>query len=174
MSWVIGLFALGIGTGIGVLLARTVFKGSDNKRADELNEQMDALKNEHQQYRQNVDEHFEKTSELVFEMTQYYRKVYDHLSEGAQNLCLNPPEHLKLNKAQQGELYDAQPEAEQLAHQQETETEAQTPAEEAAPAATEEKISAKAESENDDDVASETGIELDVKEPKKGEHPTLH
>ena len=38
-------------------------------------------------YRQQVDHHFLRTAELVNNMTESYRKVHEHLSEGAHDLC---------------------------------------------------------------------------------------
>ena len=40
-----------------------------------------------QDYRDQVTHHFMRTSELVQEMTQSYRSVYEHLASGAQQLC---------------------------------------------------------------------------------------
>jgi hypothetical protein len=38
-------------------------------------------------YRDQVAQHFMRTSELVQEMTHSYRSVYEHLASGAQHLC---------------------------------------------------------------------------------------
>ena len=51
--------------------------------ADELTK----IKDEFQAYRDNVGHHFSKTAELVQSMTESYRSVYQHLAEGAQDLC---------------------------------------------------------------------------------------
>ena len=41
----------------------------------------------HMEYRNNVSEHFNMTSELINQMTDSYKKVYGHLAIGAQDLC---------------------------------------------------------------------------------------
>ena len=52
-----------------------------------LQNELDQLKDRFTDYRDQVTQHFMRTSELVQEMTQSYRAVYEHLAIGAQNLC---------------------------------------------------------------------------------------
>ena len=56
-------------------------------RTRKLQEELDQLKDRFTDYRDQVTQHFMRTSELVQEMTQSYRAVYEHLALGAQNLC---------------------------------------------------------------------------------------
>ncbi|MCF6300586.1 MAG: DUF1043 family protein, partial [Proteobacteria bacterium] len=37
-------------------------------------------------YQQNVESHFEKTADLIDDLTDSYKKVFNHLNESAQNL----------------------------------------------------------------------------------------
>jgi len=53
----------------------------------ELESEMSALKQEFSSYRDEVTEHFHTTADLVHEMTQSYKAVYEHLASGSQELC---------------------------------------------------------------------------------------
>jgi uncharacterized membrane-anchored protein YhcB (DUF1043 family) len=67
---------LAIGIGVGFLIAR---RASSGKNAAQLAQ-------EHQQYRQDVAQHFARTAELVNGMTDSYKAVFDHLQGGAREL----------------------------------------------------------------------------------------
>ena len=69
----------------GAVLARLILPS--RKRLRELVSELDQARSEHQAYRAEVSEHFEKTSDLVASMTASYKAVYDHLAVGAQTLC---------------------------------------------------------------------------------------
>ena len=56
-------------------------------RSHQLQVELDQLKDHFRDYRDQVTHHFMRTSELVQEMTQSYRSVYEHLASGAQHLC---------------------------------------------------------------------------------------
>ena len=60
---------------------------TDDSREQELEETISVLKHKHEQYQHSVNTHFTQTAELVGQLTQDYRKVYEHLSEGAASLC---------------------------------------------------------------------------------------
>ena len=76
-------FALGLVLGcIGTYL----FLGRYNHTA-KLREELSELRERFSDYRDQVTQHFMRTSELVQEMTQSYRAVYEHLATGAQELC---------------------------------------------------------------------------------------
>lgn len=59
---------------------------SDSREA-ELEESLSALEEKYAQYQQDVNQHFSETARLVGQLTQNYRSVYEHLSEGASALC---------------------------------------------------------------------------------------
>ncbi len=82
----IALLMLGIGIGLGVAIGRSMYSTEDHSEA--LQQEMDQLKKEYDDYRNSVNQHFATTSDLVNELTNSYRKVYQHLATGAQTLCL--------------------------------------------------------------------------------------
>ncbi|MGR9090982.1 MAG: YhcB family protein [Gammaproteobacteria bacterium] len=45
------------------------------------------LRSELDEYKENVNEHFQTTAGLLHDMTEQYRAVYEHMASGAQNLC---------------------------------------------------------------------------------------
>lgn len=81
----------------GLLIAAVAFLGgwllgqrgsaTNDSREQELEETISVLKHKHEQYQHSVHTHFAQTAELVGQLTQDYRKVYEHLSEGAATLC---------------------------------------------------------------------------------------
>jgi uncharacterized membrane-anchored protein YhcB (DUF1043 family) len=73
------------GAAVGVLVAGLVLPGP--KRVRQLEEELEKVQKEHESYRSGVTAHFKTTAELVGEMTQSYKAVYDHLAYGAQSLC---------------------------------------------------------------------------------------
>jgi uncharacterized membrane-anchored protein YhcB (DUF1043 family) len=86
MMWLTGIICLAIGVAGGLLLARR-FDTTSPSRVDELENRIQELQRFHADYRENVSEHFNTTAELVQQMTDSYRDVYQHLARGAQDLC---------------------------------------------------------------------------------------
>lgn len=86
MMWLIGISAFAAGIAIGIVSAGKLGR-TDPARICELERQLDALQRRHDSYRASVSEHFSTTAELVQNMTESYRDVYQHLAGGAQNLC---------------------------------------------------------------------------------------
>ncbi|HHH42687.1 MAG TPA: DUF1043 family protein [Gammaproteobacteria bacterium] len=84
--WITGLitFVLGIACGAGLTY---LMAGGNRRRAIELQEQLNQLQQELDSYRDQVGQHFRKTSELVQAMTDSYRNVYEHLARGSETLC---------------------------------------------------------------------------------------
>lgn len=75
---VIGLLAgLVVGASIAVLLM---------KRRAGSTESVASLKRENEAFRDQVNEHFVQTAELINRLTDSYKAVFDHLSEGADKL----------------------------------------------------------------------------------------
>ena len=52
-----------------------------------LEKELDGLKTEFSGYREEVNEHFKTTADLVHELTNSYKAVYDQLASGSQKLC---------------------------------------------------------------------------------------
>lgn len=82
--WQLGVIALLAGAMIGILAYRLL--SSSQKEADKIKGELDAARKELSEYKTSVNQHFDKTSELVNDLTQNYVKVYQHLAEGAQTL----------------------------------------------------------------------------------------
>jgi uncharacterized membrane-anchored protein YhcB (DUF1043 family) len=83
--WAVGLLCLALGMVLGCIVTYLVTARYGRNR--ELLEELNLLKDRFADYRDQVTQHFMRTSELVQEMTQSYRAVYEHLASGAQNLC---------------------------------------------------------------------------------------
>lgn len=82
--WQIGIIALVAGALIGALAYRLL--APSVKQADKIKTELDVARDELDSYKASVNQHFDKTSELVNDLTQNYVKVYQHLAEGAQTL----------------------------------------------------------------------------------------
>ena len=85
MEVVYYLFFLAIGIGAGFLIGRAENKTA--KQAKQLAEELKEAKTQLETHHQQINEHFMKTGELVNNMTESYRAVYQHLASGAQTLC---------------------------------------------------------------------------------------
>ena len=72
------------GAGIGVFIAYQMRAGKDCAL---LKQQLEELQQEHAEYKQGVGRHFVETSTLINNLTQSYKDVHQHLSNGAQTLC---------------------------------------------------------------------------------------
>ena len=101
--WVTGLitFAFGIACGTGFTYLIT---GNSRRRTSELQEKLALLQQELDGYRNQVGQHFRKTSELVQAMTDSYRNVYEHLAKGSEVLCQDPVSTPRLDFAQHAKL----------------------------------------------------------------------
>ena len=83
--WIIGMLSFLLGTVIGCILTYSII--GRNNRTRQLQVELNELTEDFRIYRDQVTHHFMRTSELVQEMTQSYRSVYEHLASGAQHLC---------------------------------------------------------------------------------------
>lgn len=79
MVWVVGALALGLAVGALVvwLLTRSAAGPGHSVRQ---------LREENEQFREQVNDHFVQTAELINRLTDSYKAVFDHLSEGAERL----------------------------------------------------------------------------------------
>ncbi len=82
--WQITIIALVAGAMIGARVYR-LFSPSV-KQAEKIKTDLDQTRGELVRYKASVAQHFEKTSDLVNDLTQNYVRVYQHLAEGAQTL----------------------------------------------------------------------------------------
>jgi uncharacterized membrane-anchored protein YhcB (DUF1043 family) len=85
----------------------------NGERERKLQETLEAERNAHNAYREQVNTHFAKTSELFQDMTDNYRAVYHHLAQGAHELCESGQEtpQLDLPEAKLVESPSSQPPA---------------------------------------------------------------
>lgn len=88
-----GAVGLVLGLGIGFLIGRSAVSKVAEHSA-EVEAELWKTKQENEEYHHKVNHHFEKTAELVGEltdsykdMTQRYKRVYEHLAQGAQSLA---------------------------------------------------------------------------------------
>ena len=85
MVWLIGAGCLALGVVIGVAFASQF--ATSPSRVRELENQIRSLEAQHSRYRDDVSDHFGTTAELLQQMTESYKDVYQHLALGAQDLC---------------------------------------------------------------------------------------
>jgi len=101
--WATGLIIFVLGIACGAFFAH-LMAGDDRRHTSELEEKLDRLHQEFQGYRNQVGQHFRKTSELVQAMTDSYRNVYEHLASGSETLCQDPLSTPHLDFPQRAEL----------------------------------------------------------------------
>lgn len=120
--WLTGILFAALGAMLGSIITYLVV--ARHGRTRKLQDELDQLKDRFTDYRDQVTQHFMRTSELVQEMTQSYRAVYEHLALGAQNLCGGqieaPRQHSPDTASLAGEepaqaLGDSEPEMDELA-----------------------------------------------------------
>jgi len=104
--WSIGLISFSFGIAVGYAI--NYFLNTDGKRSEELARELDQLREETEQYRSEVAEHFQRTSELVQEMTSSYKNVYEHLAGGSARLCSDAIQEPQLDFAMQKEISGAE------------------------------------------------------------------
>lgn len=78
--WIAILIAVLAGTGLGYWLAQLYQRKANSGKS------VRELRAEHDQFRDQVTEHFAETAQLVNQLTDSYKAVFDHLSSGAQQL----------------------------------------------------------------------------------------
>lgn len=82
--WLFVIVVMCVGGILGFAFFSLRYRNS--KRIQQLQEQLEAKTEELESYRGDVNEHFLKTAELVDNLTQSYKAVYDHLEGGAYRL----------------------------------------------------------------------------------------
>lgn len=106
--WLILIAAFAAGCAIGAVIFAAMSRGS--RDAGKLKTELEEKEREFQAYKSSVAGHFNRTSELVNELTQDYVKVYQHLSEGARDLG-EPRSDMDLLEQKQGRVLIAVPDA---------------------------------------------------------------
>ena len=100
-----GLLFFALGLVIGCIATYLLISRHDQTR--KLEAELDDLREKFADYRIQVTGHFMHTSELVQEMTQSYRAVYEHLAAGAQQLCSNDQDAPQLELSEKSRLTGA-------------------------------------------------------------------
>jgi uncharacterized membrane-anchored protein YhcB (DUF1043 family) len=103
-TWAAGILGFALGAVIGGI-GTYVFIGRYSHTA-KLRAELGELKERFSDYRDQVTQHFMRTSELVQEMTQSYRAVYEHLATGARELCDGEAEGRSLDARDKDRLVD--------------------------------------------------------------------
>jgi uncharacterized membrane-anchored protein YhcB (DUF1043 family) len=85
MIWLIGIGCFLGGAALGAVLFK-MFR-SDEVRIDALEQQLQSLTNEHENYKNNVHAHFSSSAQLLNRLTESYKDVYVHMADGARALC---------------------------------------------------------------------------------------
>ena len=88
MAWLGAAIMLAIGGGAGFFVARQI----KDKRTLELEQKLQDTQSKLNDYQEDVNRHFLKTSLLFSKLTDNYRDVYEHLATGAQKLCNDKPQ----------------------------------------------------------------------------------
>lgn len=92
--WLIGAVALIIGGLIGFMVG-----SSGCSKSSKLSSQLEEAQKNLDNYKAEVNAHFEKTAELVNNLTNSYKDVHQHLASGAQGLCQSDSIDLALEAA---------------------------------------------------------------------------
>ncbi len=111
MVWLIALACLAAGTVLGVVIAGRLGNSSP-ARISELESQLEAMREKHDTYRDSVSDHFGTTAELIQQMTDSYRDVYQHLASGAQDLCTEDVAGKMLPATEEKLFHNSQPNTE--------------------------------------------------------------
>ena len=106
----VGIIALILGVGLGLVVSRFFAKGQPQSRR--MAQQMDELQNEYTRYQAQVNEHFMETAHRMRRLNDSYRDMHEHLAHGATRLSsesdwqevIGPPEtKLRLHRADASE-----------------------------------------------------------------------
>ena len=86
------LLLIAIGVIIGAALTKILNRGPNPA---ELQQQLEDTQDQFASYQKEVGGHFQKTADLVNNLTNSYQEVHQHLSLGAQKLAQSTPETLE-------------------------------------------------------------------------------
>lgn len=93
--WIIGIVTLAVGALIGYLLGRS---GENSNKQQQLIDQLNESQRELTEYKDQVNNHFEQTADLVNNLTESYKAVHQHLAKGSEALCLTEHTPVELDK----------------------------------------------------------------------------
>lgn len=82
---------------VGIILGKLLSSSSaGNKEREQLAQDLAASREELDEYKSQVTEHFAKTAELVNNMTESYKDVYRHLAESSEQLGANEQYRMRI------------------------------------------------------------------------------
>ncbi len=117
------LSAVLLGTVIGALIMYFV---SNNKNKDnDPKAAIAEVENKLNAYQEDVSNHFEETADLIDDLTQSYKKVFDHMSKSAKQLMSDEQIQLQIEKRKGNKVTLAFLNEEEETKDNETEVEAQ-------------------------------------------------
>lgn len=93
----------------GCLLAYALLRQKNSSNADAA----DAIKEEFEEYKDKVDSHFNKTSEMFKDVTTQYKKLYDHMAVGA--IELSKADTITMPRLEMQESEQTQADADEVA-----------------------------------------------------------
>ncbi len=103
--WLFVVVVFVVGSILGFAFFTLRYRNS--RRLKKLQDELDAKTEELEIYREDVSEHFLKTAELVDNLTQSYKAVYDHLEGGAYQLVGDEKFRKQLEQRKQLQLEDS-------------------------------------------------------------------
>ncbi len=103
--WLFVVVVFVVGSILGFAFFTLRYRNS--RRLKKLQEELDAKTEELEVYREDVSEHFLRTAELVDNLTQSYKAVYDHLEGGAYQLVGDEKFRKQLEQRKQLQLEDS-------------------------------------------------------------------
>lgn len=90
--------AIGVLIGVGLMLLI--------QRSQTGGKTLENIRQEHDDYQQTVEQHFERSAVLFKKLTDDYREFYEHMASGAHNLCREEPMIQSLDLSRPGYLAD--------------------------------------------------------------------
>jgi uncharacterized membrane-anchored protein YhcB (DUF1043 family) len=98
-------FWMGLGLGVligGALMGVVLWWRA--RRLEQAGRSVKALEAEHAKFRGEVNDHFVETAELINRLTDSYKAVFDHLSQGAEQLVEDRVAQSQMPKVGDGEV----------------------------------------------------------------------
>ena len=103
--WLFVVVVFVVGSILGFAFFTLRYRNS--RRLKQLQDKLDEKTEELEVYREDVSEHFLRTAELVDNLTQSYKAVYDHLEGGAYQLVGDEKFRKQLEQRKQLQLEDS-------------------------------------------------------------------
>ncbi len=89
MPWIFGLIGLLVGAILGIIISR--IKTPQYKKYQLMHKELQTAKFELEQQRQEIADHFSKTSELLDTLGKDYTKLFQHMANTSSDMLANLP-----------------------------------------------------------------------------------